>query len=281
MTKEERKAKKDKLLDLEAKLLASYYADSVRRGSEEYAPIYRKNPKYFKQLLQSELKTNVAMRRYFRELSERAITELNWGEFERRRAGILDYLVKAFWENETLVLKLYLTKSLVDALEAGGLFSEEELKVDVGWSRENAPAIEFLNKYTLALAKGLTQTTKDRVLQALTTSIDNGEDRDGAVARINKVINDRVRATTIAQTESVRAYSAGRMEVGRQVGADRKYWRTAGDKKVSIYCRNNELLGVVPFNYKYKDFQGERITEPPAHPNCRSGIVLYMPGEKV
>jgi len=282
MTKEEAQKKQEKLaklIDLESSILASYYADSIRRGSEEFAPVYRKNPKIFKQLLRSELKTNVAMKRYFRELAERVIEDLNWSVFERQTKA--SYTAASILENETLVLKVYLTKALVDALEAGGLYSEEELKIDVGWSRESPPAIEFLNKYSLDLAKGLTDTTKKSILTALKTSIDNGENRDGAVERLNKIIKNPVRATTIAQTESVRAFSAGRMEVGRQVGANRKSWRTAGDKKVSIICRTNELLGVVPFNYKYNDFQGEKVTEPPAHPNCRSGIILYMPGEKV
>lgn len=270
-----------KLISIQNEVLAAFYADSIRRGSEQYPNYYQKNARALKTLLKSELKTNIAMRKYFRELSERAIADLNWAEFERRKASVLDYLVQAFWENETLVLKVFLTKALVDALEGGGLFSEEELKVDVGWSRESAPAIEFLNKYTLSAAKSLTETTKGKVLAVLKTSINNGETVDEAAARINKTINDKVRATTISQTETVRAFSAGRMEVGRQVGADRKQWRTAADNRVSSYCLANERLGVVPFNYKYDDFVGEKITEPPAHPNCRSGIQLFMPGEKV
>ena len=296
MTKLEKIAR---LIEMENNILASFYADSIMRGGEEYPSYYRKNPRAIKSLLKSEMQANIAMRKYFSELNDRIVENLNWNEYERKisshssnhtkaprthrtlKGGILDYLVQAFWENETLVLKIYLTKALVDALEGGGLFSEDELKVEVGWSRENAPAIEFLNKYSLSAAKSLTATTKKRVIAALKTSIDNGEDRNGAIDRISKTVKDRVRATAIAQTESVRAFSAGRMEVGRQVGADRKKWRTAGDNKVSTICRSNELLGVVPFDYKYNDVSGDKVTEPPAHVNCRSGIQLFMPGEKI
>lgn len=283
--------KKEKLEKLENKTLAAYYADSLLRGSEPHIDYYIKNAKCFKLLLKSELLTNLSMRKYFKEMSVRLTDAVNWNKYQNEKAsflqtktfkaGILDYVVNAFWENETLVLKVFLTKALVDALEGGGLFTEDELKISVGWSRESAPAIEFLNKYGLSLSKTLTGTTKDKVLAALEMSISNGEDRNQAVDRLMNVINDKVRATTIAQTESVNAFSAGRMDVGRQIGADRKKWRTAGDKKVSAICRQNESLGVVPIDYKYKDFQGNDIDSPAAHPNCRSGIQIFMPGEKV
>jgi len=285
------KARIEKLERMQSKLIAAYVADTVNRGAEDYAPLYRKFPKLFKQLVKSEINTYSGMRKYLKELAERATKELNWNQYDLNaasatggadyKASILDYLVKAFWENETLVLKIYLTQSLIDAVESGGLYTEQDLKIDVGWSRNAAPAIEFLNKYSLDLAKGLTKTSKKRVLSALKTSIENHENRDDAVARINKVVKDQVRATAIAQTESVRAFSSARMEVGSQVGADRKRWRTAGGIKTCPICYGFESLGVVPFDYEYETAAGEMITEPPGHVNCRCGEQIFMPGEKV
>lgn len=279
-----------RLETLQDEIIEAYVADTVKRGAEDYAPLYRKFPKLFKQLITAEIKTDKAMRKYFREMADRAIESLDWGEYQRelkasatrgadyKAANILDYLVKAFWENEVLVLKVFLTGTLMDAIEAGGLFTIEDLQVDVPWSRNEAPVIEFMNKYTLTLSKGLTQTTSDRVYSALKESIDNREDRDGAVKRINQVIKDPKRATTIAQTESVRAFSSGRMKVAQEIGADRKRWRTAGAKD---YCLNFQGEGIVPFNHKYLTPRGAKLTEPPGHPNCRCGIEVFMPDEKV
>lgn len=277
-----------KLENLQNRLIAAYVADSIKRGAEDYAPLYKKFPKLFKKLVKSEIDTYRAMVRYFNEFAERAVDSINWHEYEKKlasatpgatiKAGILDYLVDAFWENETLVLKIYLSKALIDAVEAGGLYTEQDLKVEVGWSKDAAPAVDFLNRYSLNLAKGLTKTSKKRVLSALSMSIDNGEDRDGAVKRINSVIKDKVRATAIAQTESVRAFSSARMEVGQSIGADRKRWRTAG---AIDYCLDFEREGVVKFDHVYKTPVGERITEPPGHVNCRCGEEIFMPGEKV
>lgn len=286
MTKAERIAKLERM---ENRLIAAWVADSIRRGAEEYAPMYRKFPKLFKQLVKSEINTYRAMVRYFNELNDRALTELDWGEYQRRlqastppgatfKAGILDYLVKAFWENETLVLKVFLTQALVDAIEAGGLYSEEDLKVDVSWSRNDPPAIEFMNKYTLKLAKDLTRTTQDRVYESLKTSIANGENRDGAVKRISSVIKDKKRATSIAQTESVRAFNEGRMRVAKDIGADRKRWRTAG---AIDFCENFQDEGVVPMNHYYLTPRGVKVLIPPGHPNCRCGHQVFMPDEKV
>jgi hypothetical protein len=277
-----------KLEKMQNRLIAAYVADTIKRGAEDYAPIYKKFPKLFKQLVKCEINTYRLMNRYFREFSERAIDNINWQEYQKKiasatrgatfKAGILDYLVKAFWENETLVLKIYLTEALVDAIEAGGLYTEQDLKVDVGWSKDAAPAVDFLNHYSLDLAKGLTQTSKDRVMSALSMSVNNGEDRDAAVERINAVIQDKVRSTAIAQTESVRAFSSARMEVGEQIGADRKQWRTAG---AIDFCNDFENEGVVDFDYEYETPDGEMITEPPGHVNCRCGEEIFMPNEKV
>lgn len=286
----------DKLGQLEAiesDIIDTYIADTIRRGAEDYAPLYRKFPKLFKQLVKSEMQTEKNMRKHFRELADRVIDSLDWNEYERKvsswkvasatpgavfKADILDYLVKAFWEDETLVLKIALTGTLMDAIEAGGLYTEQDLKIDVEWSRNEAPVIDFMNKYTLQLSKGLTQTTSDRVYSALKESISNGENRDGAVKRINQVINDPKRATTIAQTESVRAFNSGRHRVGQEVGANRKKWRSAGAKD---YCQNFEGEGVVPINHMYLTPRGAKILHAPAHPNCRCGEQLFMPEEEV
>ena len=293
--------KVQRLTDLQDKIIEAYVANSILRGAEDYAPLYRKYPKLFKQLVKSEIATDKGMRKYFKGLSERLVESLDWNEYQRQResatsgasatsgvnaprgadykaANILDYLVKAFWEDETLVLKINLTGTLIDAIEAGGLYTQEDLHIDIGWSRNEAPVIEFLNKYTLQLSKSLTQVSSDRVLSALKLSIDNGEDRDGAIKRINEVVRDVKRSTTIAQTESVRGFSSGRMQVAKEIGADRKQWRTAGAKD---YCLTLEGMGVVPLTYRYLTEQGGKIDKPPAHPNCRCGIQIFMPDEKV
>jgi hypothetical protein len=281
-------AKLRRLENLQDEIIATYVADTIRRGAEDYAPLYRKFPKLFKQLVKSEIMTDKGMRKYFRELSERANESLDWNEYERKiastppgavfKADVLDYLVKAFWEEEILVLKLYLTGTLMDAIEAGGLYTVEDLNVDVPWSRNEPPVIDFMNSYTLQLSKGLTRHTQDRIYSALKESIANGENRDGATNRINQVINDPKRATTIAQTESVRAFTSGRMRVGAEIGANRKKWRTAGAKD---YCLNFQDQGVVPWEHIYLTPRGVKVTQAPAHPNCRCGMQIFMPDEEV
>lgn len=282
---------KNKVRRLEAlqdQIIATYVATSIKRGAEDYAPLYKKFPKLFKQLVKSEMMTDKGQRKYFKELAERVVESLDWFKYEQEKAStpggthkaadILDYLVEAFWEGEILNLKINLTGTLMDAIEAGGLYSEQDLQVDVGWSRNEAPAIEFLNNYSFRLAKGLTATTQDRIYSALKLSIDNGEDRDGAVKRIDAVINDKKRATTIAQTESVRAFNHGRMTVAKEIGADRKRWRTAG---AIDYCQDFEDEGVVPYDHKYLTPRGAKLLIPPAHPNCRCGHQVFMPDEEV
>lgn len=280
--------KYQRLTALQDEIIDAYVADTVLRGAEDYAPLYRKYSKLFKQLVKSEIATDKGLRKYFRGLAERAIELMDWNEYEQRiasatpgavyKAGILDYLVKAFWENETLVLKIALTGTLMDALEAGGLYTEEDLGVDVEWSRNGHEAIDFLNKYSASLAKGLTEVSQKRIYSVIKEGLENHEDREQVSARINDVVKDPRRATTIAQTESVRAFSEGRMHVAKQIGADRKRWRTAG---ATDFCLTFEGLGVVPLTYRYLTEQGGKVDKPPGHPNCRCGIEIFMPEEKV
>lgn len=277
-----------RLNEIQDQVIESYVADTILRGAEDFAPMYRKYPKLFKQLIKSEILTDKGTRRYFNGLFDRIVDSLDWNEYERRvssatsgvvlKASILDYLVKAFWENETLVLKINLTNTLIDALEAGGLYTQEDLNIDIGWSRSEAPVIEFLNKYSLELSKSLTEVSGDRVLQALKLSISNQENRDEAVKRINRVVKDTRRSTTIAQTESVRAFTSGRMKVGKEIGADRKRWRTAG---ADDFCLGFQEEGVVPMNHYYLTPRGAKLTQTPGHPNCRCGMQIFMPDEKV
>jgi hypothetical protein len=186
-------------------------------------------------------------------------------------ASIADWIV-ADWSPERLLLKVILTKTLTDAIEAGGNMTELDTKIDIGWNAAMPTASTFMQKYSLKLAGALTDSTIERVKNSLATSFGLGEGQQDAVARLMDIIDDPRRAATIAHTEAVRAFAGGRLGVAAQIGADRKRWdATAGACDICAPM-DGETVGL-----------DESFTSgddaPPAHPNCRCLVNILMPEE--
>lgn len=256
------------LTDLESELI-HYHAQSS--PGEDYHPDYKKNKSIFKMLVRSDLETEKVMTSYFEDLAERIVHSINWPLFEQtvQKGSISDYIDHE-WDGELLKMKVLLTDSLIEAIVAGGQYTEDEFNIDIGWNEKNDPAINFLDKHTTWLSRTLNRTTEKRLRSALRQSINMGESIGEATARVMKVVDDPRRAGVIAHTESVRAFSQGRLEAGRQMGADRKEWDTTLNP-----CPICEPLDgdVVKLD---ETFEGG-FDAPPAHPNCRCLIRLVMP----
>lgn len=249
-------------------LVALYHASEL--PGEEYHPGYKKNMDIFRKIARSDMETESEMGLYFEKQAKRVIKNTDWDAYEVRKASLLD-MVTVKWVDDKLNLTLLLGKTLVDALEAGGEFTQIEQKIDSGWSSNDAPAVEFLNKYTPKLAGNLTDTTIDRIKSSLKYSVTNGESTAEAKARLFKVINDKKRAASIAHTESVRAFTGGRLLVGYEYGADRKRWDTTS--KPCAICAEQARKGAVPIDKPFSN----GIWATPAHPNCRCLIKLLLP----
>lgn len=245
---------------------------TAKDSGEQFHPEYKKNKETFRKLVKSQLKTERAFKKYFRELPEKIVNNINWFGYDSLvyKASAIDTFIKVNWDEEILSIRVILTKSLIDAILAGGNYTEEEVGIPVGWSLGSEPVQDFLRKHSIKLAGELTNTTKDRVKKALMGSIANGENREEAAKKINDVINDPARAVKIAQTESVRAFSAGRLEVAKQAGATKKEWSATIEP-----CAICERLGMQkPIDIDAL-FEGGFLY-PPAHPSCRCLLRIHM-----
>lgn len=250
---------------------------SAHLCGEEYHPGYKKHPKIFNMLTRSDMATERGMRKYFKDQAKRSSKFIDWKYYKKRvkkvhQASLEDYFV-VDWKKETLNMRILLTQTLVDAIVAGGMMTELDTKIDIGWGKGEPPAQEFLRKHSLKLAGQITDSTKKRILKSLELSIDLGEDRAGASGRIADILDDKRRAAVIAHTESVRAFSEGRLEVAKRVGADRKQW----DATIGACPICQDLDGQV---VKREALFPGGFSAPPAHPNCRCLIKILMPGEK-
>lgn len=252
---------------LDNELLAS----EVER--ENFHPGYKKNRKYFSRLIKSAIRTERGVNRVHREATRNIWRLVNWEAYTRRllRGAILTDSVA--WKDIRVGLMVVFTETLDDAFEVGGLSAQVELGVTTGFSVAEPKAQEALRKHTLKLAGGITDHTKELVRRAIARSVDLGENQEQATDRLAAVINNRDRAGKIAHTEAVRAYSAGRLEVGHQVGARYKVWRDGqpGVCKTCLVLHNKKVRIDEPF----KSDIGE-VDYPPLHPHCRCLLTLEM-----
>lgn len=233
---------------------------------EQFNSGYFKDPENFKKLVGSDVRMERLLNRYFRGLGKRAVDKIDWFDYEKRvvRAALVSK--QSDWKDEVLTLQVLITDSLEGSFEAGGLAGQTQVGLDVGFSAKQPAAQAVLRKNTLGLAKGLTETSRKRINQSLLTSIQEGHTQQEAAAQISRIIDDSRRASTIAHTEAVNAYSQGRLEVGRQVGAEGKKWRNA-QPGAEEFCRrlHNKVVKLD------EDFSAGPFTKsfPPLHPNCR------------
>lgn len=251
--------------------LTDMYASQI--GGEDYHELYKKNKERFRLLISSDLKLARGLTRYFKDLSGRVVDQILWYDYNRRVAAITD-LIKVDWVDENIMIKVLLTEALLNAVNAGGESTQDELDIDIGWSSKDNSMIKFLDKYSLKLAGNLTDTTKDKIKLALQTAINNKETQQDAAARISAIINDPKRAQKIAHTEAIRAFSAGRLEVARQVGAEMKRWSTV--RNPCPICRPLEGVSVRLDELFPGGFMG-----PPAHPNCNCIPKIDMPKDGI
>lgn len=247
--------------------LTTLFAAQV--DGEQFHDDYKKNKEIFRKVVASDIKLEKRLKSYFKTLSKKVRDEMDWYTYNRRVANIVDDMVTVSWDEEELIVKVLLTDSLIQAINAGGELTQLDTLIDIGWTSKDPAMIEFLNKYTLKLAGKLTDTTKDSIKQALLTSLQNKELQADATERIMGIIDNPVRAKMIAHTESIRAFSAGRLEVARQVGAEAKEWSAVGGACPICAPMNGEKVALD------KSFKGGYFV-PPAHPNCRCIIRIVM-----
>lgn len=256
-------------------LLELAYEASVLYASElpgeQFHKDYQKNKDVFRLIVKSDRQMEKKLAEYFKKLGERLASRLDLTNYSLsiKKAFDLTRYIDADWDGEILTLKVIITEALKNAIIAGGNAAEEELKIDIGWNGTSKPALDFLNKYSLKLAKGLTDTTVDKVKSSLQTSLDNGESTEDAIKRLTDIIDDPKRAATIAHTEAVRAYSQGKLAVADEVGATKKEWNTTFAPCAICDPLNGKVVGID------EDFD-DGIEAPPAHPNCRCIMYLVM-----
>ena len=232
---------------------------------EQYHPDYKRDRKLFRKIIQTQLKSSRQLMAYFRRIQENVWLKVDWSEYEQKRvkAAIVPSAAGDEWAQETIELEIILSDTLGDVYELGGLAGEAETGVTIGFSKFEPYAQKFLRQYTLTVAKDITATTADRIKQSLLKSLQLGYTQEKATQELASVIVDRRRAEKIAHTESIRAFSNGKLAYAFEAGATSKTWDDGQSGACAICKENNGKT--IPLDQL---FEGG-VDSPPAHPWCR------------
>ena len=182
------------------------------------------------------------------------------------------------WERFAVGMAREVVEGLSVALEMGAEAGRGDLPgIVVNWSLDNPAARQWMRQWSLDLVKGLLQTTKDRMRETLSSGLGLGESRDELAARIRLVAQDvpEWRARLIAQSETVRAYNQGHLQLYKASGVVERLRWLDGQPNACPLCealdRQEVELGEL--------FKGG-VDAPPLHPGCRCdsrGIVMGAP----
>jgi hypothetical protein len=233
---------------------------------EPFHPDYKKDKKAFKKFIHRTTKLKASLDRFFQAQWENVGTLVNlykvMGSVED------DFINEAQWKMEDGKLVVEIELNLADIFEIGSEAALKQFNFDIGVDRNDLTVQKFLSNYELKLAGQINQTTKDRIIEQLKTSIKLGESRDKLVSRLQPVVLDTKRAVRIAQTESVRAFAQGKLMVGHRLGVKKKKWVTYIAEDVA--CVGAADQGPIDINMEFEN--GRQA--PPAHPHCRCLLEL-------
>ena len=154
-------------------------------------------------------------------------------------------------------------------LQAGITDGAEKLAaagIDAPMEVEPVRALEFLNQYTIRLARGISQTTQNDLRSALATGAVEGETLADMNVRVANALGESAgwRAERIARTESTRMHSEGA----------RLGWKDNGIEQMRFILSAEPCEQCVAVAEKYQGPQpiGTDGMMPPVHPQCRCAV---------
>jgi hypothetical protein len=266
-------------------------------AAENWSKQYSKDPDTHGKLIKTEARIETALRRYFKELSDRAPSFINWYAYTSKLSQVAaaagdDFNVDVMISDDSLGKEdgLFIQAAfdpIAQAVALGAASGEKIYSVDVGTS-ETTHVIQRTAKQQVAELVGkrvdgagnivpnpdasmrISETTRKTIRESISTSLSMGEDQATATARLIKSVKNPSRAALIARTEAVNGYQRGLLSMGKESGAVGKEWQASNNDDI---CGGNADAGIIKINESFPS--GHQA--PAGHPNCRCSLVLIYP----
>lgn len=254
-------------------------------AGEDWAPIYKKDPKSHVRLMRLNAKWQLNLSKMFKQMANDAQVFINIGAYysQIKADYNLEVIIndQAFDDADNTFLRVSL-QTVTDMTATGAMSGQRIYGIPLGLSSTNA-RIQHLGFEQVAglvgkrvkpdgsiidnpnAAYNVTETMREDILQSIKSSLALGENVQDAITRMQKTIADPMRSERITRTESVNAYQGGLREFATESGAVGKEWQDSGAEDE---CADNTGAGPIGID---EDFPSGD-SEPTAHPNCRCGI---------
>ena len=238
----------------------------------EFAPNYYEYPESLAALLKASARLELALKRRQQEQADGIALRVNLNHIHQIKFDqweALGIFIDFMWEEDVEAFGEVFFTHLPEALAAGALMTSLELGQVIDYSPADLPAQKFLELHVPKLAKETTEITKERVKNTIRRGLLEGKDREAISNDLRSVFDNPSRRRMIVQTESVQAFSEGRIQAGIEMGASGKEWQA----QVVRCPLCGDLHGKqVPID---EEFPGG-VFAPPRHPRCRCGQRLVF-----
>lgn len=269
-----------------------------KSGAEPWNAEYKKDPESFAKLLKAEAKLERVMRQYFAGLAERAPSFINWSKYMQVKNRIhassdedleIDVIVNEQPFEEEVAQIMYVIYDPIElAVRMGAEAGENIYFYDLQEDAFNDVVSKTARKNTAFLVGKridkdgniidnpkakyrITDVDRQKIRNAIKTSLALGEDQKAATARIRETINDPKRAARIAQTEAVNGYQGGLYGMASTSGATKKEWQALVG--ACTRCMTNAAAGEIGID---EDFpSGHQF--PSCHTGDRCGLRYIWP----
>jgi len=190
----------------------------------------------------------------------------------------INNLTPAFWESAAKELVAAIQPLLVEAqIEQAQEILDDNPAIGVDWAVVNKEAMDWANKYTFDLVKGINDTSRE-LLQSSVSSYFEQEMTIGQLEDLLAPSFGPMRAEMIAVTEVTNAASHGESDVLHQIqeqGIEMEAtFETNDDEKVCDICGPLDGKVADGFDddgepYWVHPDSGEKYGPPSLHPRCR------------
>lgn len=269
-------------------------------ASEQWADGFSKTPELHGKLLGVNARLERKILTYFRDQAKKSDTFIDWRAYQWARYEVKASRVNAYDVNvivnddavsaDDAQFITVVFEELATAAALGAQAAETIYHVPLGLDKYDADIQRLVREQTASLIGKkidpktgqlidnpkstyvISQKTRDDIRESIHRSLDSGEDVQTAAKRLQSVVRNPKRAQTIANTETVNAYSSGTYHFGKVSKAIGKEWTDNGAKDI---CAVNTRAGIIRFTATFPSGH----TSPTAHPNCRCYIRLVYQNE--
>lgn len=240
-------------------------------AAEDWHSTYKTNEDTFDELTRLESALGAAIAEYFHELSMRASVYVDWSVLKAAGVAPADDPV---WEEERRLLTVAVLQIITELTALGVIGGEYIIGIPVAFESLEDAIMQAARKQTATMVRSVTDTTRKLIREAVAQSIALGENSDEAALRLLDVIDNPIRAQTIAQTEPVNAYQRGYSLYAHQTGAVSKTW----DGLIGACKICSPLIGTtIGIDELFTLANGNEVPHPSGHPRCRCSLIYNYP----